>query len=104
MEKLPGARSIRRPLNGRRMPMLIGVPSIVRLRRLAAVNCLDARSPAHRRAVGIIGSSTGRGLGQNRALGRPVNRFLRDVAVGVIRQWDRRSNADDAAQQDIQRN
>src|SRR5712675_1879239 len=65
---------------------------------------VDARSPAHRRAVGIIGSATGRGLGQNRALGRPVIRFLRDVAVGVIRQWDRRSNADDAAQQDIQRN
>ena len=75
---------------------------IGRFRRLAAVNCLGAL-PVRRHAVGIIGSAAGRGLRQNRALGQPVNRFLRDVAVGVIRQWDRRSDADHTAQQDIQR-
>ena len=64
---------------------------------------LDARSPAHRRAVGIIGSAAGRGFGRNCALGQPINRCLRDIAIGVVRQRDRRSDADDTAQQDIQR-
>jgi hypothetical protein len=39
----------------------------------------------------VIGSVAGRSLRQNRALGWPINRFLRDVAVGVIRCRSRRS-------------
>jgi hypothetical protein len=72
------------------------------LRRLAAVNYLGAL-PVRPLAVAIIGSAAGRSLGQNGALRRPINRFVRDVAVGVIRQWDRRGDADRTAQQDIQR-
>jgi hypothetical protein len=49
-----------------------------------------------------MGSAARRGLGRNSVIGEPINRFLRDVAVGVIRQWDRRSDADGTAQEDIE--
>jgi hypothetical protein len=62
---------------------------------------LPCVAPDQRRR--IVGSAAGRSLRQNRALGWPINRFLRDIAVGVIRQWDRRGDADHTAQQDIQR-
>ena len=64
---------------------------------------ITGRTSRYRRAifpptVGIIISAARRGLGQNRALAQSINRFLRDVEVGVIRQGDRRSDADDTAQ------
>jgi hypothetical protein len=44
-------------------------------------------------------SAAGQGLGRNRAL-RPAHKPV-VPRVGVIRQWDRRSDADDAAQQGL---
>jgi NAD(P)-dependent dehydrogenase (short-subunit alcohol dehydrogenase family) len=64
---------------------------------------LSGRAPRASPRCRVIGSVAGRSLRQNRALGWPINWFLRDVAVGVIGQWDCRSDADDTAQQDIQR-
>ena len=75
----------------------------LRVIRFPPVTWAVRRAPGASPRCRVIGSAAGRSLRQNRALGWPVNRFLRDVAIGVIRQWDRRSNADDAAQQDIQR-
>jgi hypothetical protein len=63
---------------------------------------LGGRFPtrAARRTAGPsgYGSAARRGLRHNRALGEPINRFCRDVAIGVVRQWNRRSDTDDAAQ------